>query len=414
MPELTLAYLRTIYNISLIRRYKNEEKTDWIYHVQLRDRRTKGIVGTRSTGFRQKTKAAEQLLPLAIEIHERENDEPEQLTWSEFTQRYENEVLATQRESTQANMRSIIRKIEGIVHPKSPKSLKASNISKFTAELRKQGLTTYSIKRNLSGLRTLLNWACKMEYIDRVPHIRFPDSRDLVRTKGRPLTEEEFAAICAQIPNVVGEERLPEWRRLLKGLWLSGLRLDELLNLHWSKGNVVVDFSSIHPRFKIQPAGEKAKRYRRHPMTPDFFLFLLETPETERRGFVFWPSAQIRSRRYTKGTAGKKIAKMGELAGIEAGRGRLGTTHFGSSHDFRRSFGERWRQIVRPEELQRLMRHQDIKTTEMFYTSGVDDDLAEDVWAHADPEQMQAMLDLANNRANNREVNGDGGNPRSA
>ena len=40
---------------------------------------------------------------------------------------------------------------------------------------------------------------------------------------------------------------------------------------------------------------------------------------------------------------------------------------WGSAHDFRRAFGERWADIVTPMLLKELMRHASVTTTEQFY-----------------------------------------------
>jgi len=44
-----------------------------------------------------------------------------------------------------------------------------------------------------------------------------------------------------------------------------------------------------------------------------------------------------------------------------------GKVKFASSHDLRRSFGERWSKRIMPPDLMRLMRHETIETTMKFY-----------------------------------------------
>ena len=49
--------------------------------------------------------------------------------------------------------------------------------------------------------------------------------------KGRAITAEEFERMVAAVPGVAGEEGAPDWRQYLRGLWASGLRLGESLDL---------------------------------------------------------------------------------------------------------------------------------------------------------------------------------------
>ena len=65
--------------------------------------------------------------------------------------------------------------------------------------------------------------------------------------KGRPITEQEFKRMLAAVENVVGNEAVEEWIRILKGLFESSLRLRELLHLTWDD-----------PRF-IRPIWEVGK-----------------------------------------------------------------------------------------------------------------------------------------------------------
>lgn len=53
--------------------------------------------------------------------------------------------------------------------------------------------------------------------------------------KGRAITAEEFERMVAAVPGVVGEKDAPHWRHYLRGLWASGLRLGESLDLWWDR-----------------------------------------------------------------------------------------------------------------------------------------------------------------------------------
>ena len=55
--------------------------------------------------------------------------------------------------------------------------------------------------------------------------------------KGRPITGEEFDRMLAKVPEVVGDAAAESWRHYLRGLWWSGLRLAESLELFWERSN---------------------------------------------------------------------------------------------------------------------------------------------------------------------------------
>ena len=110
-----------------------------------------------------------------------------------------------------------------------------------------------------------------------------------------------------QEPGVPDETRIPSWRHLLTGLWLSGLRLGEALELHWTdRQKIRVDLSMKHPMFRIPADAEKGNRDRILPMTPDFADFLLSTSKNKRKGFVFNPLPLLA----THGKTGKPPARM--------------------------------------------------------------------------------------------------------
>ena len=73
--------------------------------------------------------------------------------------------------------------------------------------------------------------------------------------RGRPVTGEEFERMVEVTPQVRKLE--PEkWQRLLKGLWLSGLRLSEALALSWNAdAEISVDLAGKFPRLRLFAEG---------------------------------------------------------------------------------------------------------------------------------------------------------------
>ena len=102
--------------------------------------------------------------------------------------------------------------------------------------------------------------------------------------KGRPVTLEEFERMLKKIPSVVGPAAAPSWAHYLRGLWVSGLRLSESLELWWDRDDRRVPTfpAKGRPMLRIPAELEKGHADRRLPMAPEFALFLLETPEAAR------------------------------------------------------------------------------------------------------------------------------------
>ena len=176
--------------------------------------------------------------------------------------------------------------------------------------------------------------------------------------KGRPVTTEEFERMLTKTADVVGETAAPSWRHFLCGLWLSGLRLGEALELWWDRDDRLL------------------------PMAPDFAEYLMKDSESERSGPVFHPKPKRdRGRRLTLRHVSKRICEIGERARVKVATDpKTAKVKYASAHDLRRSFGERWSARVMPHILMELMRHEDITTTNKYYVGRNAERTADVLW----------------------------------
>ncbi len=133
-----------------------------------------------------------------------------------------------------------------------------------------------------------------MGLLAKLPSIEIPRrAKGQKLMKGRPITGEEFERMLAKVPDVVGEAAATSWTHYLNGLWHSGLRLAESLELHWDRDDkLCVDLSGKRPMLRIPAALEKSNQDRLLPIAPEFAEFLLVTPEAQRVGPVFSPRAK--------------------------------------------------------------------------------------------------------------------------
>ena len=107
--------------------------------------------------------------------------------------------------------------------------------------------------------------------------------------KGRPVTGEELWKLLKATRKVVGPAVAKHYRRLLVGLWWSGLRLGEAVALRWDgmSAGLVVDMTGRRPMLRIDAAAEKGNRDRLLPLAPEFCRLLARVPADKRRGRVF-------------------------------------------------------------------------------------------------------------------------------
>ncbi|QDU92727.1 Tyrosine recombinase XerC [Lignipirellula cremea] len=183
--------------------------------------------------------------------------------------------------------------------------------------------------------------------------------------------------------SIVGEEAAKSWRYLLRGLWESALRVDELMHVSWDEEN------TIRPIWKpgklatlaIPHHKQKNATEEEIPLLPCFEILLLETPEAERTGWVFNPVSlqtkvgrRVRQKRPDAEWTGKVISRIGKAAGVIVEQGNAETgkpKKFASAHDLRRSCADRLLDAgVPPTNIARLLRHSNWQTTQRYYAMG--------------------------------------------
>ena len=366
---------------------------------------------TRSTGESNRRQAERVAAKWEAELREGRYKPASKITWAEFRRRYEEEVLAGLASRTDDKVTGVLNTIERILSPSKLRDLTDQRISRYTATLRKDGRAEDTIKGHLAHLQAALNWACEMGLLSVMPKIKMPKrtkkakkGNRVMPMKGRPITREEFERMLAKAVNVVGESAETSWKWYLEGLWLSGLRLAESLELYWDQDDkLCVDLTHEHPMLRIPGELEKGNEDRLLPMAPEFAEFLLKTPEADRTGPVFNPKPKrTKGPRLTAHRVGELVSDIGKMANVkvatkdvvEDGK-ETKKVKYASAHDLRRSFGERWATRVMPVVLQELMRHDSIDTTMRYYVGRNAQSTAKVLWrAH-----KEAPGNTSSNRA---------------
>jgi integrase len=293
---------------------------------------------------------------------------------------------------SQAKIRGTMRLVTRVIDPARVAGLTESQLSRVVSDLRERKRSEATVRGHIRNLKTFLRWAHRRQLLDRVPMMPVM-GRAVPSMKGRPITLEEFERMLESVPAVVGVEHAGPWRHLLRGLWLTGLRLGEALELDWvDDSRLAVELAGEYPFFRIQAQADKGRRFRLLPMAPEAGAFFLETPATSRRGKVFRPINPKDGFRPSLNWASKIITKIGREARVAvteprqrhktatAGETSPPEPKWASAHDLRRAFGFRLSLRVRAPLLMQLMRHQSITTTLQFYVGHDATAAAQELW----------------------------------
>jgi integrase len=259
-----------------------------------------------------------------------------------------------------------------VVRPIFLTDVSEAAIGALTVDLRTREVEETTIACYLRTIAAALNWAVDTgKMLSFAPDIQ-PPKRAKGKTKtmrGRPLTLEDHEKMLAAVDKVRKRDGA-RWQNLLTGLWLSGLRIGEIISLSWDAhaGFCIFD-THPYPLYRIFAESEKGHRDRYLPVAPEFCAWLGDIPESRRRGPVF--GIRLSSKRVSA-----VISSIGAAAGVIVdGNGKPG-----SAHDYRRAFGSRWASRIAPAELQQLMRHESIETTMKYYVHIDAMSLSEKLW----------------------------------
>ncbi len=315
-------------------------------------------------------------------------------SWLYFRERFEDEHLVTLKPKTQKTFATALNTFERYVKVERLNAVTNSTISTYRSKLIRDGYPLTTVATYLTHLRAALNWAEEIaQMIDRAPHVSLPTipSRDLMR--GRPITWREMGKLLRACRAIHGAEA-GQWRRFLKLLWYSGLRIGEACQLSWDRRPYKVRIDGKpYPHIEFyaevstssQP-GHKAGVDMTVPLTPEFAAWLERTPTADRRGLVA-PVLNGADNQMNAEKLSLRVSEIGVKSGVVIDE-EEGEAQHPTAHDIRRSFGTRWAQKVRPITLQRMMRHKDIKTTLKYYVSLNAADAGAELWGPIVPRKV--------------------------
>ena len=354
-----------------------------------------------STGTTDEAAAIEQKKDLEAKLRLGQDAKPSRkakggatMPWDDFRQRYSKIHLSGLKSAVDAESRLDV--IERILKPRTLADVADSETlhdlqqrlavgeAPRICKDKKPGpvvpRSPHTVRTTMAVLLAALHWAEYMGWLPAVPKLKRIKTTKLRHMKGRPLTEAEFRQLIDATEAIVGQAAAPSWRYLLRGLWESGLRLSEILHVHWSDAEFIVPtWGDGLPTLAIPAEMQKNATEEFIPLLPGFEALLLKTPPEQRIGWAFKPlSLQIavgrkpRHGRLTAEWASKVICEIGEASGIVVAPATGGKPEkFASAHDLRRSCADRLVAAGVPErEVAAVMRHASVETTRRHYAPG--------------------------------------------
>jgi integrase len=211
----------------------------------------------------------------------------------------------------------------------------------------------HTVKGYMAVVIASLNWARLQGWLESVPPIKKIKTSRLRGMKGRPITSAEFGRMLDATEAVVGPEAAPSWQYLLRGLWASALRLEELLCVSWDVDGTIrpMQRESRRPVLLIPAEMQKNDTEEAIPLLPWFEAVLTETPPAERTGWAFNPLTLQSKFKWGKRVGrlkpqrvGRVIGEIGERAKVIVAPSNPKTGRpikYASSHDLRRSCADR-------------------------------------------------------------------------
>lgn len=257
---------------------------------------------------------------------------PGLMRWEQFREEFSDNYLAHYSYSYARNVEGSLNVIEELMSPDTLARITEKWLARFHLLAKKREISGYTVGKYFQHLRTAMKWAKEQGIIKALP--TFPKQTRLAHKggkhmKGRPVTGGEFDRMLAVVERAIvlrvagkgvkGGKSKPKaeptpakllkaksaadsLRHLMRGLWLSGLRIGEALSLTWDQWadgiRVQVD-EDKDVCLLIDSEDQKNRQTQVYPVVDDFADFLLKTPKEQRVGFVFnvFQSSGVISRR---------------------------------------------------------------------------------------------------------------------
>jgi integrase len=336
------------------------------------------------TGPRGKAAAEARANKTHYELTAGTYESPTGKTWEAFRKRYEQKVIATMEARSAELARRSLDTFERIIKPKRISRIRSEDISDFIAKRKTETVSTErrlsargaagkvdtvaeaksakisaaTLNKALRYLKAALRTAVEWGDLKKMPRVRFQREPKRLATY---VTPEHFAAIYAACESVQSPTDIRNvapcdwWRALLIATYLTGWRIGQILELRWSDIDLEAGMAVTRAE------GNKGRRDMQIPVHP----MMVEHLRRIRASFsdvVFpWPHGRRRLWTVFDGIQSRAVLADGSPLPPSGKGGR-----WYGFHDLRRAFASLNAGSMNVFELQQLMQHKSLATTQTY------------------------------------------------
>lgn len=347
-------------------RKKGPDAASWyVGWYDLQGKRHSESCGAGSRGHNQAEKRLRRIqseLDIGVHLPARKK------LWSDFRTEYEEQVLSLLQTSSQVCIRSALDAFQRHMNPGRVESITTRFIDCFvTARRSDKGkkadskVTAATINKDLRHIKAALKRANEWGYLPTLPKIRMlREPEKLPRFVTASHFELIYSVACdhATMPQIEGQRYAAAdwWKTLVVTAYMTGLRINELLAIRRE------DIDREKGVLITRASDNKGKRDEVIPLHP-VVLDHLSMVEGNDRFPLRWP--------HDPRTLWVEFGRIQRKAGIHLvcpdEHKHTPACHVYGFHDFRRAFATVNAPKMKPEVLQRLMRHKSYQTTKKCY-----------------------------------------------
>jgi len=284
--------------------------------------------------------------------------------WSKFRKEYEEKVVSTLAPQSREQVKSALDHFQRIGRLGRMDQIKTATIDTFIAtrqtergKKQKSRVSPATVNKDLRFIKAALRVAYDWDYLPKVPKIRMLREPEKIV---QYVTPEHFTLIYQQacgkavLPDYKGQKSSAEtwWKALVTSAYMTGWRIRELLALRVED----VDFDKL--TVITRHGDNKGKRDELvpiHPVVAEHLKALIDT----HRCIFHWPHSQS--------DLWAEFRRIQEAVGIHLvcreSHEHTPPCHVYGFHDFRRAFATVNAKRIKPEALQKMMRHRAYATT---------------------------------------------------
>jgi integrase len=285
-------------------------------------------------------------------------------SWTEFRMEYDEKVLRNLAPKSMPLVKTALDNFERIANPKRIESITTQLIDAFIARRRQEPgkkpeslVSPATVNKDLRHLKAALRVAHEWGYLTTVPKFRMvkePYKLPIYVTPDHFAVIYNNACVLARLPEHSGSGYTATgwWRALVVTAYMTGLRINEILSIR--KTDLDLDAGRLITRWDDNK-GKRDERVPLHAKVVEHLRLLLNEHELVFR----WGHDQR--------TLWEEFGRIQREAGIHLPcpekHQHTPSCHVYSFHDFRRAFATVNAPRMKPEALQKLMRHKSYQTT---------------------------------------------------